>query len=90
MPRLAVILCALTLSAGRAATDRHGPPRGGNDDGSDDPDGAAGDRRAERGATAVEYALMAGVIIIAVIGSVSLFTRSVGNMFTTYSSTIPG
>jgi Flp pilus assembly pilin Flp len=52
-------------------------------------DGAAAGRDAERGATAVEYALMAGVIVIAIIASVSMFTGSVGNMFTKYSSTIP-
>ncbi len=46
-------------------------------------------QRDEHGATAVEYALMVGVIVIAIIASVSLFTRRVGNMFNTYSSTIP-
>ncbi len=43
----------------------------------------------ERGATSVEYALMAMFIAVGIITSVSVFTKRVGNMFNTYSNTIP-
>jgi Flp pilus assembly pilin Flp len=44
----------------------------------------------ERGATAAEYALMAGFIALAIIISISFFSTRVGVMFTTYGNTLPG
>jgi pilus assembly protein Flp/PilA len=44
----------------------------------------------ERGATAVEYSLMVGLIALAIIGSVSLFGNRVKSSFNTISNTIPG
>jgi Flp pilus assembly pilin Flp len=43
----------------------------------------------ERGATSIEYALMASLIAVAIIGSVSFFMHRVGNMYNTASNTIP-
>jgi len=39
-------------------------------------------RTDEQGATAVEYALMVGLIAIVIVGSVSLFGLAVSNLFT--------
>ena len=36
----------------------------------------------ERGATAVEYALMAGLIALVIVGGVTVFGISVSNLFT--------
>jgi Flp pilus assembly pilin Flp len=47
-------------------------------------------QRREDGATAVEYALMVGILIVAIIGSVSLFRTRMTNMFQTYANTLPG
>jgi pilus assembly protein Flp/PilA len=43
----------------------------------------------ERGATAVEYALMVGLIAVAIIASVNLFGQRVKASFNTISNTIP-
>jgi pilus assembly protein Flp/PilA len=44
----------------------------------------------ERGATAVEYALMVGLIAIAIIGSVSLLGDRIKSSFNTIGNTLPG
>jgi pilus assembly protein Flp/PilA len=44
----------------------------------------------ERGATAVEYALMVGLIALAIIGSVSLFGRQLRGELNRISNTLPG
>ncbi len=49
---------------------------------------ALGDRR-ERGATAVEYALLLGLMTIAIIGGVSVFRTKLSESFNIYSNTIP-
>jgi Flp pilus assembly pilin Flp len=46
------------------------------------------DRR-ERGATAVEYALLLGVLTIAIIGGVSVFRTKLSTSFNIYSNTLP-
>lgn len=46
------------------------------------------DRR-ERGATAVEYALLLGLMTIAIIGGVSVFRTKLSTSFNIYSNTIP-
>lgn len=38
-------------------------------------------RTDERGATATEYALMAGLIALVIVGSVTLFGSAVANLF---------
>jgi pilus assembly protein Flp/PilA len=43
----------------------------------------------ERGATAVEYALMVGLIAVAIIGAVSLFGQKVRGEFNRISGTLP-
>jgi pilus assembly protein Flp/PilA len=43
----------------------------------------------ERGATAVEYALMVGLIAVAIIGAVSLLGNRVKSSFNTISNTLP-
>jgi pilus assembly protein Flp/PilA len=51
------------------------------------------DRKAqieERGATAVEYALMVGLIAVAIIGAVSLLGNKIKTSFNTISGTLPG
>jgi pilus assembly protein Flp/PilA len=51
------------------------------------------DRKAqieERGATAVEYALMVGLIAVAIIGAVSLLGNKIKSSFNTISGTLPG
>ena len=51
------------------------------------------DRRAhidEHGATAVEYALMVGLIALAIIASVSAFGNKVRSTFNTVANTMPG
>ncbi len=49
---------------------------------------ALSDRR-ERGATAVEYALLLGLMTIAIIGGVSVFRTKLSTAFNTYTNTIP-
>jgi pilus assembly protein Flp/PilA len=44
----------------------------------------------ERGATAVEYALMVGLIAVAIIGAVSFFGRQLRGEFNRISNTLPG
>jgi pilus assembly protein Flp/PilA len=44
----------------------------------------------ERGATAVEYALMVGLIAMAIITSVSVFGAKVKASFNSISNTLPG
>jgi len=51
------------------------------------------DRKAqidERGATAVEYALMVGLIAVAIIAAVSALGTKVKSTFNTISNTLPG
>lgn len=43
----------------------------------------------ERGATAVEYALMVGLIAVAIIATVSLLGRKVKQTFNSISNTLP-
>ncbi len=43
----------------------------------------------ERGATAVEYALMVGLIAVAIIGAVSLLGNRVRTSFNNVSNTLP-
>lgn len=45
--------------------------------------------RREEGATAVEYALMISMIVLAIIGAVAIFSRRVASMYNTYANTIP-
>ena len=42
----------------------------------------------ERGATAVEYGLMVGLISVAIIGSVTYFAGSLGNSFNRYGNSV--
>jgi Flp pilus assembly pilin Flp len=49
---------------------------------------AIADRR-ERGATAVEYALLLGLMTIAIILGLSVFRSKLSTMFNTYSNTLP-
>jgi pilus assembly protein Flp/PilA len=44
----------------------------------------------ERGATAVEYALMVGLIAVAIITAVSLLGNKLKATFNTISNTLPG
>jgi pilus assembly protein Flp/PilA len=44
----------------------------------------------ERGATAVEYALMVGLIAVAIIAAVSLLGNKVKSTFNTMANTLPG
>jgi len=44
----------------------------------------------ERGATAVEYALMVGLIAVAIIAAVSQVGRKVKGTFNTITNTLPG
>jgi pilus assembly protein Flp/PilA len=44
----------------------------------------------ERGATAVEYALMVGLIAVAIIGAVSVLGTKIKGAFGTISNTLPG
>ncbi|HVX98324.1 MAG TPA: Flp family type IVb pilin [Pseudorhodoplanes sp.] len=46
--------------------------------------------RDERGATAIEYAIMASGIALAVVATVMALGSSVNNLFTTVSSAYPG
>ncbi len=43
----------------------------------------------ERGATAVEYALMVGLIAVAIIGTVTLLGEKVKQTFNSISNTLP-
>jgi pilus assembly protein Flp/PilA len=44
----------------------------------------------ERGATAVEYALMVGLIAVAIIAAVSLLGNKIKSSFNSISNTLPG
>jgi pilus assembly protein Flp/PilA len=44
----------------------------------------------ERGATAVEYALMVGLIAVAIIGAVSVLGEKIKGSFGRISNTLPG
>ena len=44
--------------------------------------------RSERGATAIEYALIATLICVAIIGALNLFADSMGNMFNDVSNSV--
>ncbi len=46
-------------------------------------------RSQEQGATAVEYALMVGLLSVAIIVSVYIFSQRLRTSFATYSNTIP-
>lgn len=51
---------------------------------------AAGGRRGERGASSVEYALIAFFIAVVIIGSVTFFGTSTSSLFTRTCSSLPG
>ena len=42
----------------------------------------------ERGATAIEYALIATLICVAIIGALTLFADNMGNMFDSISNAV--
>ncbi|HEY9078536.1 Flp family type IVb pilin [Magnetovibrio sp.] len=44
--------------------------------------------RAEHGATAIEYALIATLICVAIIGALNLFADNMGNMFNSISNAV--
>ena len=44
--------------------------------------------RAETGATAIEYALIATLICVAIIGALTLFAGNMGNMFNSISNAV--
>ena len=46
--------------------------------------------RNEQGATAIEYALIATLICVAIIGVLTLYADNVGNMFDTISDAVDG
>jgi Flp pilus assembly pilin Flp len=46
--------------------------------------------RREAGATAVEYGLMVGLLILVIITGVAAFSGSTQRMFRTYGNTLPG
>ena len=46
--------------------------------------------RDERGTTAIEYGLIAGLIFLAILTGVSLFAANANAMFGTISSTVSG
>jgi pilus assembly protein Flp/PilA len=46
--------------------------------------------RDERGATAIEYGLIAGLIFLAILTGVNLFAANANTMFGTISSTVSG
>jgi pilus assembly protein Flp/PilA len=50
---------------------------------------AVADRR-ERGATAVEYALMVGLLALVIVGGVSVFRSKLSQMYISYANTLPG
>jgi len=46
--------------------------------------------RSARGSTAIEYALIASLIFVAIVGALTLLTDSVGNLFTTIANAVTG
>jgi len=46
--------------------------------------------RDDRGATAIEYALIATLISVAIIGALTLYADNVGNMFNNISNAVSG
>lgn len=46
--------------------------------------------RNEQGATAIEYALIATLICVAIVGALTLYASSVGNMFNNISGAVNG
>lgn len=46
--------------------------------------------RSAQGSTAIEYALIASLIFLAIIGGLTLFTDAVGNLFTTILNAVTG
>lgn len=44
----------------------------------------------ERGATAIEYALILGLVVLAIVGSISLLSGSLSNMYLFVSSSVTG
>lgn len=44
--------------------------------------------RSERGATSIEYSLIAVLICVAIIGALNLFASSMGNMFNSISNAV--
>ena len=42
----------------------------------------------EQGATAIEYGLIAGMIVIAMVGSLNLFAQEANEMFNTIESSV--
>jgi pilus assembly protein Flp/PilA len=48
--------------------------------------GRPGNRRGDRGATSVEYALMAGLIAVVIVAAVTIFGRNVIGLFNVPSS----
>lgn len=42
----------------------------------------------DKGATAIEYALIATLICVAIIGALNLFATNMGSMFNTVSTTV--
>ena len=44
----------------------------------------------QQGATAIEYGLIASLIFLAIIASITLFTDSLDNVFTTISNALQG
>jgi pilus assembly protein Flp/PilA len=47
-------------------------------------------KRDEKGATAVEYGLMVGLIAVVIIGAVSLLGGQLDDLFTSVSDSLPG
>jgi Flp pilus assembly pilin Flp len=46
--------------------------------------------RKEAGATAVEYALMVGLLALTIVGGVSVFRNKLAQEFAVYGNTLPG
>jgi pilus assembly protein Flp/PilA len=44
----------------------------------------------ESGATAIEYSLMLGLVVLAIVGSVELLSSSLSNMYLFVSSSVTG
>ena len=44
----------------------------------------------DRAATAIEYSLMLGLVVLAIVGSIELLSESLGNMYGFVSSSVTG
>lgn len=44
----------------------------------------------DSGATAIEYSLMLGLVVLAIVGSIELLSDSLGNMYVFVSSSVTG